>query len=107
MGEVIPLFKVKTLALGLLAERFGTIEKAPPKARDLRDGRPESRFAGREQDPMSRLGALKDLIRPRRFSKLRFFRVFKLLAGVKSASTLPIVRELDERFRRQRWMRRL
>ncbi len=73
----------------------------------MRSGRPDSRFQGRAQDPMSRLGALKDLIRPRRFGKLRFFRVFKLLVGVKSATHLPVLRELDEGFRRARWMRRL
>jgi hypothetical protein len=107
VGDVIPLFRLKALSFDALRGRFETIEKAPPKARDMRSGRPGSRFEGREQDPMSRLGALKDLIRPRRFGKLRFFRVFKLLVGVKAATHLPVLRELDERYRKTRWLRRL
>jgi len=107
VGDLISLFRWKALGPPALRERFDRQEKAPPKAHDLRAARPDSRMAGRVLDPMAHLGALKDGTPPRRRAKLRFFRVFKLLEGVKADPSEAPVRELDAGFRALRWQRRL
>ena len=110
MGEIISIYRVKTIATAALAVRFATVEKVPPKARELRARRPESRFAGHEMDAAAGFGQVKFAYRLRKSAKLRFFRVFKLLDEQKAAPgevEASQYRSVAERIRRIRWMRRL
>ena len=107
-GEVIPLYRVKTIAYAADDKRFELLEKAPPKGLEALNVRPPSRFAGRELDALAGIAQNKFAHRSRMNSKLRFFRVFKLLTALKREELGEArYRPLAERLRMQRWMRRL
>lgn len=111
MADVIPIRRVKVIATAALAARFlgpDGVDKAPPKARELRSGRPPSRFAGRELDVLAGAPTAKPAARARRHGKLRLFRVFKLFDALKGEETAAEgYRPIADRLRLQRWMRRL
>ncbi len=106
MADVIPLHRVKTIAAGELAGRFPSVEKSPPKARELRPSRPASRMAGREEDALAGFSASKFVQRARRNAKLRFFRIFKLIEQ-QFAGEPKAYRPVAERLRVARFLRRL
>jgi hypothetical protein len=106
VADVIPLIRVKTIAAMALAERFPSVEKSPPKARELRPSRPASRIAGREADALAGFSASKFVQRVRRNAKLRFFRIFKLI-GEQLAVEPKAYRPVAERMRIARFLRRL
>jgi hypothetical protein len=102
---------VKTISLEGLRARFESVEKSPPKARELRAARPPSRIEGREQDALADTARVKFAQRSRKNAKLRFFRIFKLFPTLKLEETPRSddarFRPIAERLRLQRWMRRL
>jgi hypothetical protein len=98
---------VKTIVAAALAARFPSVEKAPPKTRELRPGRPIWRIAGRELDALSGIHAVKFAQRVRRNAKLRMFRVFKLFGEIKQDPRVAAYRPVAERLRTARWMLRL
>lgn len=107
-GDVISLYRVKTISLEALESRFPSVEKSPPKGRELKASLPPSRVAGRQRDALEGAAWVKFAHRSRRNSKLRFFRVFKLFTTLKQeASRDPRYRPVADRLRLQRWMRRL
>jgi hypothetical protein len=110
VGEIISIYRIKTFATtAALEARFAQVEKVPPKARELRGSRPESKFAGHETDAAAGFGS-KFAYRLRKNAKLRFFRVFKLLDEQKAApdeAEASQYRSVAERIQRIRWMRRL
>jgi hypothetical protein len=85
-AEVIPLRRVKWIDAGAIAPRLLPVAKTPPKSRELRAERPPLRWAGCELDGVSLLGGLTPSHRTCRASKLRLFRLFKLLDAAKRAS---------------------
>src|SRR2546426_1927561 len=88
MAQVIPLRRIKTIIASVLAARFPTVERTPPKAQEFRPERPRSplsKVAGRELDALSGLPMGKFVHRARRNAKLRLFRVFKLFGELKAA----------------------
>ncbi len=107
MADVIPLHRVKTISAGELAERFPSVEKSPPKARELRPSRPASRMAGREEDALAGVTVAKFAQRARRHAKLRFFRIFKLIEQQFGVGEPPTYRPVAERLRVARFLRRL
>ncbi len=107
-AEIIPLYRVKTIAYEADDKRFELLEKAPPKGLEAMNVRPPSKFAGRELDALQGTAQAKFAHRSCKSSKLRFFRVFKLLTAAKREELAEArYRPLAERLRLQRWMRRL
>jgi hypothetical protein len=106
---VIPLRRIKWIDVVDLAARFVSVEKSPPKERELRCSRPPSRIAGREQDALAALAVVKFAQRARRNAKLRLFRIFKLFTQLKrdAAAQPTAYRPVAERMRVARFLRRL
>jgi hypothetical protein len=106
--DVIPLRRIKMIVVDALAERFGPVEKAPPKRTEFRDARPVSRIAGRQRDALGGMAPSKFAARVRKNAKLRLFRIFKLLGDLKSAAAAPATyRAVADRLRSVRAARRL
>lgn len=105
LAEIIPLHRVKVVCTRAPHGRFGAVEKSPPKARELRAGRPAARVASIQCDVLCGLQKLPH--RARRARKLRLFRVFKLFGDLKAAAPEVPYRAVGERLRRMRRMRRL
>jgi hypothetical protein len=108
VADVIPLYRVKTIAARDLADRFRLVEKTPPKALEFRRGHRTPRFAGHELEAIAGVSTVKFTHRLRRSAKLRLFRVFKLmLRDLKDGPAVDTYRPVAERLREARWMRRL
>ncbi len=83
---------------------FVQLEKAPPKACELRVVEGSRQFAKAKLATRTRaIKALKILSRPRCAAKLRLFRVFKLLAGLKAMPPVARPKQLAASARRVRW----
>ncbi len=83
---------------------FVRLEKAPPKAGELRVAPGSRPFAKGELATRARgAKALKVLSRPRCAAKLRLFRVFKLLGGLKAMPPGALAKWLPASVRRVRW----
>jgi hypothetical protein len=106
VAPVIQLHRIKMIVAEALAARFGSVEKAPPKERELRAARPRWRIAGRELDPLLGFSASKFVQRARRHAKLRLFRMWKLVDDLK-VQPAAAFRPVAERVRVARWMLRL
>jgi hypothetical protein len=107
VADVIPLFRVKPIAFAVVPARLGPVEKWPRKAAELKLASPRWRLAS-AGDPLAGLTDGKFAPRARRGGKLRLFRVFKLLGTLKADSAAPAnYRDVVERLRAQRWLRRL
>lgn len=106
MADVIQLFRVKTLAFVGVPLRLAAVEKWPLRAAQLKHASPRWRLAS-AGDPLAGLGDGKFARRARRGAKLRLFRVFKLIGALKRDVAAPSYRDVGERLRAQRWLRRL
>jgi hypothetical protein len=113
VGKLIPFrrvldqtsFAVRTIFADALATRFASIEKAPPKTRELRISRPAS--AERVTTPLGGLAQLKFVQRARRHAKLQLFRMWKLFGEIKEAPSATVYRPVAERIKEARAMLRL
>jgi hypothetical protein len=107
VGELIPFRRIKTIIAAELAARFAQLEKAPPKASELRLVRPLGRIAERAGAPLVGLGELKFVQRARRHAKLHLFRMWKLFGQLKEQPTETVYRPVSERIREARTLMRL
>ncbi len=105
MADVIPLHRAKTVTFADAPARLLPVEKWPIKRVELKL-RPR-RWRRAATDPLAGLMAVKFAHPASRGGKLRLFRVFKLLTPHKHDPAAPRYRELGERLRAQRWLRRL
>jgi hypothetical protein len=110
VGEIIPFRRIKTIVIETLAARFAPVERTPPKAHELRAGRPEGRILAKLNAATVPLGSLADLkfvARARRHAKLHLFRMWKLFGEVKAAPMATVYRPVAERIREAGSMMRL
>jgi hypothetical protein len=107
VADVIPLFRLKAITFATTPLRLASVDKWPCKAAELKLGSPHWRLAG-AGDLLAGLDDAKFARRARRGGKLRLFRVFKLLGDLKADAAAPVAyRDVGERLRAQRWLRRL
>ncbi len=107
MADVIQLFRSKPIAFPTVPPRLLPLDKWPRKSGEMKLASPRWRLAV-AGDPLAGLHESKLLRRAPRGGKLRLFRVFKLLGAHKAATATPRdYREVGERLRAQRWLRRL
>jgi hypothetical protein len=107
VADVIPLFRVKPIAFAIVPPRLDAVEKWPRKTAELKLASPRWRLAA-AGNPLAGLTDGKFAPRARRGAKLRFFRAYKLIGTHKVASAAPAsYRDVVERLRAQRWLRRL
>jgi hypothetical protein len=107
VADVIPLYRVKSIAFAIVPPRLDAVDKWPRKSAELKLASPYWRLAV-AGDPLAGLTDGKFAPRARRGGKLRLFRVFKLLGPLKGDGATPAnYRDVGERLRAQRWLRRL
>jgi hypothetical protein len=107
VADVIPLFRVKPIDFAIVPPRLDPVEKWPRKTAELKLASPRWRLAV-AGNPLAGLGDGKFAPRARRGGKMRFFRAYKLIGTLKADSAAPAAyRDVVERLRAQRWLRRL
>jgi hypothetical protein len=106
-ADVIFLFRVKTIDFAIVPPRLVAVDKCPKKSAELKLASPRWRLAA-AGDPLAGLDENKFAPRARRGGKLRLFRVWKLYGELKADGAAPAdYRDVGERLRAQRWLRRL
>jgi hypothetical protein len=106
VGELIPFRRIKTIVVEVLHQRYGCVEKAPPKSSELRFVRPGARIAERVL-PLGGLDELKFVQRVRRHAKMHLFRMWKLFGELKESPTETVYRPVAARMREARSLLRL